>query len=126
MTNEAPRLASLAEELSNLRASVRSLRRRVEDILYNLEEENMPTVAERIASLSAGLSLLLTADAEPSINAKALVAALNASTASLSIDRATAPTLYKNAVTRTNAMRLLAVDNNGTLVETLAQIEKEL
>lgn len=108
-------LLQLAEELYALRRTVRSLRRRVEDILYNLDEENMPNVAARLSALSSGLSKLLTADAEPSINAAAIAAALNAAGVGLSIDAATAPTLYKNATVKTTAMRLLAVDENGKL-----------
>lgn len=115
MTDKNAEFATLSEELANLRASVRSFRRRVEDILYHLEEENMPTVSARLSALSAGLSLLVTADAEPSIKAETLVAALNAGSAALSIDKATAPTLYKNATAKTDTLRLLAVDKNGKL-----------
>ena len=115
MTEKDARLSTLAEELAALRSGVRSFRRRVEDILYNLEEENMPAVSARLSALSSGLSLLLTADAEPSINASAVAAALNAGSVALSIDRATAPTLYATATAKTDALRLLAVDKNGKL-----------
>lgn len=108
-------LLQLAEELYALRRTVRALRRRVEDILYNLDEENMPNVSARLSALSSGLSKLLTADAEPSINAAAIAAALNAAGVALSIDAATAPTLYKDATAKTDALRLLAVDKNGKL-----------
>ena len=113
--NEEMELSRLREELFHLRSSVRSLRRYLEDILYNLEEENMPTVAERISTLSTGLSLLLTKDQPPKPNAEALVAALNAGTSAISIDRAVAPTLYENAVAGTSEMRTLAVGKDGKL-----------
>ena len=113
--HEETELAHLQKELSHLRSSVRSLRRHLEDILYNLEEENMPAVAERISTLSKGLSLLLTADKPAQINADALIEALNAGTAALSIDRAGAPPLDQNAEARTSEMRTLAIDRNGKL-----------
>ena len=113
--HEETELAHLQKELSHLRSSVRSLRRHLEDILYNLEEENMPAVAERISALSSGLSLLLTKDQPPRVDADALTEALNAGTAALSIDRAVAPTLYQNAEARTSEMRTLAIDRNGKL-----------
>lgn len=115
MTDKTAELSVLAEELAALRSGVRSFRRRVEDILYNLEEENMPAVSARLNALSSGLALLLTADAEPSINKKALAAAISEKDAGLLIDYATAPTLYKNASAKTDALRLLAVDKNGVL-----------
>ena len=115
MREKSEELALLSAELGKLRCGVRALRRYVEDILYNLEEENMPRVAERLNSLSEGLSLLLTAGKSPAIDAEALTAALNGRTAPLSLDRACAPTLYKNATAKTDALRLLAIAADGTL-----------
>ena len=108
-------LSEMKKRLDELYDTQIRQRRMLADILYNLDEENMPNVAARLSSLSTGLSKLLTADAEPSINAAAIAAALNAAGVGLSIDAATAPTLYKNATVKTTAMRLLAVDENGKL-----------
>lgn len=93
--SDAPTL-SLTEALSALesaRVENARLRRTLLDLLYNLDEENMPAVSARIKATeeklkaeSEGLSLLLSTDEEGGlhINGQALLAAIEALGASLS------------------------------------------
>ena len=107
-------LVSLRDEVRRLRAELARYRRYLDDLLVNLEEENMPTVAEKLSTLSAGISPLLGDNG--AVSGDALVTALNtASGTSLSLDGATAKKTYANAVTKTSAMRALCVDASGKL-----------
>ena len=112
---EIPSLSALTEQLLQLQGTVRALRRRTEDLLFHLEEENMPLVSEKLEALAARLSLLVSEDATPKIKGEALADALNEGPAALSLDAAQATGLYKNPVKKTAAMYLLAVDENGKL-----------
>lgn len=121
MREEELTLASLAREVARLRIENARYRRYLEDLLTNLDEENMPTVSARLATLAAGLALLLTAgDGGQVINGDALIAALNAASgrlagARLSLDGASAAATYTAAGTKTDTMRALCVDKDGTL-----------
>ncbi len=111
-------VAALREEVRGLRAELARYRRYLDDLLFNLEEENMPTVAEKIARLSC-LTLLLD-EGGKAVNGDALITALNAATgqiggARLSLDGATAKNTYMNPVDKTSALRALCVDRNGKL-----------
>lgn len=111
-------LTSLYDEVRRLRAELARYRRHLDDLLFNLEEENMPTVAEKLASLTAGLALLGVGGG--SVQGDTLIAALNTASgrldgARLSLDGATAPKTYGNAVSKTSAMRALCVDASGKL-----------
>ena len=112
---EHPSLSTLTEQLLQLQGAVRALRRRTEDLLFNLEEENMPSVSEKLGALAARLSLLISEDAEPRIKGEALADALNEGPAALCLDAAVAPALYKNPTEKTAEMYLLAVDKDGKL-----------
>ena len=106
---------ALVEQLLRLQNELRAFRRRTQELLNNLEEENMPAVSEKLTALTTGLSLLLTSDTEPSVNGDALVRAINLASTALSLDGAVAPTLYKNAGTRKSGTHLLALDKDGRL-----------
>ena len=106
-------LVVLAEEVGRIRADFARYRRYLDDLLVNLEEENMPAVAEKLSTLSAGLSLLV---ADGALLGDALIAAVNAASGtSLSLDGASAVNTYKNAVTQSSSMRALCVDADGKL-----------
>lgn len=53
MTDE---LSTLRRELAALRTENARLRRRMEDLLYNLDAENMPTVDARIRAIEEKLA----------------------------------------------------------------------
>lgn len=108
-------LSTLREEVRCLRAELARYRRYLDDLLFNLEEENMPAVASKLSALSTLLD-----DGGAAVSGDALIAAVNAADgrldgARLSLDGAIAAGTYQSAVTKTNAMRALCVDASGKL-----------
>lgn len=108
--------------LESARAENVRLRRTLLDLLYNLDEENMPSVAARIKAAedtltreSAGLALLLSNDEEgnPHIRAEALVEAL----ASLSVLSLSHLSLSLLAMASEDGKQTLAAEPSGLSVQ---------
>ncbi len=105
-------LATLLEAITRLRVDYAREKRKNADLFYHLDEENMPAVAEKLSSLAAALSLLVSGG---EINGAALLAALNNTGGGLCIDGACAPAAYAAATERTEGMRPLYINEDGML-----------
>ena len=85
MTRFEEQIAALRRELEEERAENARFRRIMEDLLYNLEEENMPTVSSRISASERGLSLLVE---DGTVKGGVLIEAINgASAVTIDADR---------------------------------------
>lgn len=128
---ECEELALLRRELTAARIENARFRRKAEDLLYNLDGENMPTVDERIKTLEQIVTLICTGEAiDEGTLTRAFSDALGILLAKgcisipteegegayLSSTEFRLPYVYKNPASKLDGLRPLYMDENGRII----------
>ncbi len=124
LSEERELLRELYTLLEAERVKSARLRRRLEDMLYNLDEENMPTVAARLRALTADTLAFRKGASATRMTGEGLHLSRRDDegevTLTLTPDGIRAPAVFAAAGERTADMRALYVKEDGTVVAVLS------